>query len=65
MRLTESYLALGVPAEAKKAAAVLGANYPGTIWYERAYKLIERNGDVREKREKRKKADKPAAVAAT
>ncbi|MBA4771655.1 MAG: outer membrane protein assembly factor BamD [Sphingomonas sp.] len=60
MRLTESYLALGVPAEAKKAAAVLGANYPGTIWYERAYKLIERNGDVREKREKRQKPPKSA-----
>ena len=30
MRLTETYLALGVPDEAKKAAAVLGANYPGT-----------------------------------
>ena len=40
MRLTESYLALGVPEEARKAAAVLGANYPGTKWYERAYKLV-------------------------
>lgn len=66
MRLTESYLALGVPAEARKAAAVLGANYPGTIWYERAFKLIEKNGDVREKRQKRekpKKDDQPAKVA--
>ncbi|MFM9827731.1 MAG: outer membrane protein assembly factor BamD [Sphingomonas sp.] len=42
MRLTETYLALGVPAEAKKAAAVLGANYPGTDWYARAYKLMEK-----------------------
>ena len=40
MRLTESYLALGVPGEAKKSAAVLGANYPGTDWYQRAYDLI-------------------------
>ncbi len=40
MRLTETYLALGVPEEAKKAAAVLGANYPGTDWYQRAYKLM-------------------------
>ncbi len=39
MRLTETYLALGVPDEARKSAAVLGANYPGTQWYERAYKL--------------------------
>ncbi|MEA1014411.1 outer membrane protein assembly factor BamD [Sphingomonas sp. LY54] len=43
MRLTESYLALGIPAEAKKAAAVLGANYPGTKWYERAYELVQKH----------------------
>ena len=41
MRLTETYLALGVPEEAQKAAAVLGANYPGTDWYKRAYKLMQ------------------------
>ena len=40
-RLVESYLALGVPEEAKKAAAVLGANYPGTEWYKRAYDLMQ------------------------
>ena len=40
MRLTETYLALGVPEEAKKTAAVLGANYPGSDWYQRAYKLM-------------------------
>jgi len=39
-RLVESYLALGIPAEAQKSAAVLGANYPGSEWYERAYKLM-------------------------
>ena len=44
MRLTESYLALGVPVEAKKTAAVLGANYPGTKWYERAYDLVNKHG---------------------
>jgi len=43
MRLTESYLALGVPEEAKKAAAVLGANYPGSKWYERAYQLLRKH----------------------
>ena len=41
MRLTETYLALGVPEEAKKSAAVLGANYPGTDWYKRAYRLMQ------------------------
>ena len=42
-RLTESYLALGVPDEAKKAAAVLGANYPGSEWYKRAYDLMQKH----------------------
>jgi outer membrane protein assembly factor BamD len=39
-RLVESYLALGLPEEAQKAAAVLQNNYPGGDWYARAYKLI-------------------------
>ncbi|MDT9601031.1 outer membrane protein assembly factor BamD [Sphingosinicella rhizophila] len=43
MRLTESYLALGIPEEARRAAAVLGANYPNTKWYRRAYSLVQRN----------------------
>lgn len=43
MRLTESYLALGIPDEARKTAAVLGANYPGSKWYERAYALVQRH----------------------
>ena len=43
LRLTESYLALGVPAEAKKAAAVLGHNYAGTEWYERAFALMQKH----------------------
>jgi outer membrane protein assembly factor BamD len=46
MRLTETYLALGVPEEAKKSAAVLGHNYPGTPWYERAYKLMREHPPV-------------------
>ena len=40
-RLVESSLALGIPQEAVKYAAVLGANYPGSEWYEKAYKLID------------------------
>jgi outer membrane protein assembly factor BamD len=39
-RLTETNLALGIPEEAKKYAAVLGANYPGSEWYQKAYALI-------------------------
>ncbi len=40
-RLTESYLALGVYQEAQEAAAVLGYNYPDSVWYERSYALLE------------------------
>lgn len=40
-RLTESSLALGIPEEAVKYAAVLGANYPGNEWYDKAFELVE------------------------
>ena len=39
-RLVECYLALGVPEEAQKAAAVLGRNYPETYWYRQSLKLL-------------------------
>ncbi len=39
-RLTESSLALGLRDEAVKYAAVLGANYPGDQWYEKAFELV-------------------------
>jgi outer membrane protein assembly factor BamD len=39
-RLVESYLALGVPDEAWKAATVLGRNYPGTFWYRQSLRLL-------------------------
>jgi outer membrane protein assembly factor BamD len=42
-RLAESNLALGIPEEAVKYTAVLGANYPGSEWYERAYELVEKH----------------------
>lgn len=41
--LTEAYYAMGVYDEAKDAAAVLGANYPGSPWYEDAYDLLVTN----------------------
>jgi len=40
-RLVETNLALGIPAEAQKYAAVLGANYPGSEWYEKAFDLMQ------------------------
>ena len=40
-RLTEAYYALGIYNEAQTAAAVLGANYPGSHWYKDAYNLLK------------------------
>jgi outer membrane protein assembly factor BamD len=42
-RLTESYLVIGLPEEAQKAAAVLGKNYPGNEWYGRAFGLMNKH----------------------
>lgn len=39
-RLVECYLSLGMIEEAKRAAAVLGTNFRGSKWYERAYELM-------------------------
>ncbi len=41
LRLTESYLAIGLTGEARKTAAVLGHNFPGSEWYQDAYQLVE------------------------
>ena len=40
-RLTECYTALGLPDEAKKVAAVLGYNYPGSQWYGDTYAMVK------------------------
>ena len=42
-RLVETYLSLGIPEEAQKAAAVLGSNYPGNEWYAKAFKLMTKH----------------------
>ena len=39
-RMVEAYTALGVMDEARRYAAVLGYNYPGSEWYERTYALV-------------------------
>jgi outer membrane protein assembly factor BamD len=39
-RITEAYASVGLVAEAKKAAAVLGHNYPGSPWYADSYGLV-------------------------
>ena len=40
LRLTESYLSLGITDEAQMAAAVLGHNFPGSQWYQDSYALL-------------------------
>ncbi len=50
-RLTEAYYAMGVYNEAKTAAAVLGANYPGSQWYQDAYNLLQEH-NMRPERDK-------------
>jgi outer membrane protein assembly factor BamD len=39
-RLVETFVALGVPDEAWKASAVLGANYPDSYWYRQSLRLL-------------------------
>ena len=43
-RLTESYLALGISAEAQTAAAVLGHNFPDSPWYKDAFAKLQADG---------------------
>ncbi|HEU4548165.1 MAG TPA: outer membrane protein assembly factor BamD [Rhizomicrobium sp.] len=40
-RLTEAYYSMGLDREAQTAAAVLGANYPGSAWYQDAYAILK------------------------
>lgn len=44
MRLSESYMALGIVQEAQTAAAVLGHNFPDSPWYKDAYTLVKTGG---------------------
>ncbi len=44
MRLTESYMALGIKQEAQTAAALLGHNFPDSPWYKDAYGLLASDG---------------------
>ena len=39
-RLTEAYLSIGVVDEARKTAAVLGHNFPGSEWYIDSYEKV-------------------------
>lgn len=43
-RLVESYLSLGLTAEAQTAGAILGHNYRSTEWYQDSYRLLTGRG---------------------
>jgi outer membrane protein assembly factor BamD len=47
-RIVEVYLALGLRDQAKKTAAVLGYNDPGSSWYQDAYNHLAASGDITE-----------------
>jgi outer membrane protein assembly factor BamD len=47
-RIVEIYLALGLRDQAKKTAAVLGYNDPGSEWYQDAYSKLAAAGEVSE-----------------
>lgn len=58
LRLTESYIALGIKDEAERNAAILGHNYPGSDWYKRAYGLLRDEGYLAEADTEESWADK-------
>jgi outer membrane protein assembly factor BamD len=43
-RLVELYLTINLPDEARKAAALLGHNFPGSQWYADSYALLQKAG---------------------
>lgn len=49
-RLVEAYLALGVRTEAKRYAAVLGHNFPGSEWYRYSYHLLNDGRSIPEEK---------------
>ena len=51
-RVAEAYTALGLPEEAKKAASVLGHNFPGSEWYTDSYTLMTGKNVSKNKKKK-------------
>jgi outer membrane protein assembly factor BamD len=43
-RLVECYVSVGMTGEAQRMAAILGYNFPGSEWYQRAYGLMTDRG---------------------
>lgn len=59
-RLVEAYLKLGITEEAYHYAAVLGYNFPDSIWYRDTYKLMGDTGsDVISPKNSKKETEQP------
>lgn len=54
-RLVEIYFSLGLKDEAQKYAKVLGYNYQSSKWYEKSYKLFNKNYKIDQNKKKNKK----------
>jgi outer membrane protein assembly factor BamD len=63
-RLTEIYLILGLTDEARRTAAVLGHNYPGSEWYEDSYNQLVADGQVNGS-QVHSTADRPGFISRT
>jgi len=50
-RLVEVYYRIGLPEEAKVAAAILGYNYNSSEWYEQSYKILNKSYKLTKKNE--------------
>ena len=48
-RLVEVYYRIGLPEEAKVAAAILGYHYNSSEWYEQSYKLLNKSYKLKKK----------------
>lgn len=46
-RMTEIYLMLGLPDQARRTAAILGHNFPGSEWYADSYNQLIADGQVK------------------
>nr|WP_283949910.1 outer membrane protein assembly factor BamD [Limobrevibacterium gyesilva] len=64
-RLTEIYLILGLPEQAKRTAAVLGHNYPGSEWYEDSYNQLLAVGEVTDTQGKPEPSQRPGLLSRT
>ena len=49
-RLVETYYQVGLEEEAKSAAALLGYNYNSSEWYQRSYKLLNKDYKIPKKK---------------